>query len=107
MTATEEDDVSHITVWTAPNCPGCKSTLNFFKTAGVPVQTRDLSAPENRQKLEALRAADIKQAPYVETPTDAWSGLRADKILSACNEYRAHSPSPATAGPTQTQEVST
>lgn len=98
--------MSNITVWTAPQCDRCKSTINFFKNAGFPPTIKDLSAPEHLDKLKELKAAGNTQAPFVETPTDSWSGLRPDKIVNAIAVERASAPSPAMQQPSSTHDVS-
>ncbi|WP_350270833.1 NrdH-redoxin [Brevibacterium sp. CBA3109] len=98
--------MSNITVWTAPQCGKCESTISFFKGAGFPPNIKDLSAPENLDKLKEIKAAGHSQAPYVETPTDSWSGLRPDKIAQTIAVERAAAPSPAVHSPSHSQELS-
>lgn len=96
----------NITVWTTPQCGNCRNTINFFKNAGFPPDVKDLSAPENLDKLKEIRAAGHATAPYVETPTDSWSGLRPDKISQAIAAERASAPSPAVEAPTHSHDMS-
>lgn len=99
--------MSNITVWTTPNCNQCKQTIRFFEKDGISPRINDLSAPENLDKLKEIKAAGHHQAPYVETPTDAWSGLRPDKIVQAVSQERQATPNPSLQSPTHTRDMST
>lgn len=105
-TRTEEEPMSNITVWAAPQCGKCESTISFFKGAGYSPNVKDLSAPENLDKLKEIKAAGHREAPYVETPTDSWSGLRPDKIAEAIAVERTATPSPAVQPPSHAQDLS-
>ncbi|MGZ1491266.1 hypothetical protein [Brevibacterium sediminis] len=105
-TPTEEEPMSNITVWATPQCSKCKSTINFFKNAGFSPTVKDLSAPENLDKLKQIKAAGHATAPYVETPTGSWSDLRPDKIAQAIAAERAAEPSPALQSPTHSHDLS-
>lgn len=98
--------MSNITVWTAPQCPNCTRTVDYFKGAGIQVDTRDLSAPENLSKLQELKDTGRREAPFVETPNDSWSGLRLDKMVQAVAVERASAPTPAPQQPGHTHDVS-
>lgn len=77
-----------ITVWTLPDCKYCETTKRMLTNAEVEYTTKDLTAPENRRQLEAFKLRGFTSAPIVQTPTDTFSGWRADKLVTAINEYR-------------------
>lgn len=50
-------------------CGQCKATKRDLDKAGVAYDTRDITAPENAERLAAFKADGFAQAPIVETPT--------------------------------------
>lgn len=73
-------DTEVITIYSAPNCMGCKMTARALQKAGVKFKLVDLTtlSPE---AIEAFKAEGLMQAPIVRTGEgDQWSGFRPDKI---------------------------
>lgn len=73
-------DTEVLTIYSAPNCMGCKMTARALQKAGVKFKLVDLTtlSPE---AIEAFKADGLMQAPIVRTGEgDQWSGFRPDKI---------------------------
>ena len=73
-------DAEVLTIYSAPNCMGCKMTARALQKAGVKFKLVDLTtlSPE---AIEAFKAEGLMQAPIVRTGEgDQWSGFRPDKI---------------------------
>lgn len=93
-----------ITVWDKGEqfCGQCKATKRDLDKAGVVYETRDITAPENAERLAAFKAAGVAQAPIVETPTNTWSGYSPDQIKGAAATAQAAQASTVAAGPVVT-----
>lgn len=80
-----QEQIMTITVWDKGEqfCGQCRATKQAFDKAGVSYQTRDVTAPENADQLQAFKDAGHQQSPIVETPTDTWSGFRPDRVKAA------------------------
>jgi glutaredoxin-like protein NrdH len=80
--------VIKVTIFSKPNCPGCKATKASFKMKGIEFEEIDLTQhPE-----EVTRIKDewgFNQAPVVLTPFDVWSGYRPEKIKETERDIRA------------------
>lgn len=73
-------DTEVLTIYSAPNCMGCKMTARALQKAGGKFKLVDLTtlSPE---AIEAFKAEGLMQAPIVRTGEgDQWSGFRPDKI---------------------------
>ena len=73
-------DTEVLTIYSAPNCMGCKMTARALQKAGVKFKLVDLSSL-SPEAIEAFKAEGLMQAPIVRTGEgDHWSGFRPDKI---------------------------
>lgn len=106
-----------ITIYSIPNCMGCKMTAAALEKAGVRFSMVDLTTlpPE---VIAAFKAEGFMQAPIVQTGQgEQWSGFRPDKIkqavetmpasmvedaLAAIHEARSGKPQPNHTKPTTT-----
>lgn len=78
-----------LTIYSLPNCMGCKMTARALEKAGVKFKIVDLTtlAPE---AIEAFKADGLMQAPIVKTSEgESWSGFRPDKIKTATEKMPA------------------
>ena len=57
--------VPELTVYTTPNCPGCKMTRRQLDKAGMAYEAVDLSSRPDL--VEQFRAEGLRQAPIIET----------------------------------------
>lgn len=74
-----------ITVYGLPDeqCFACKKTKELLTAKGATFEFVDLSDPEKKADVEAIRSLGHLRAPYVATSDDDWSGLNPDKIDDA------------------------
>ena len=104
MPATErEQDASQVqaeapelTVYTTPNCPGCKMTRRQLDKAGVAYEAIDLSSRPDL--VEQFRAEGLRQAPIIEVDGQRTAGFNPDRIkaiVAAATPQQA----PGTSGP--------
>lgn len=67
-----------VIIWSKPRCVQCTATYRALDDKGIDYIVEALD--ENPEAIQALRNANILQAPFVQTATDAWTGFRPDKI---------------------------
>lgn len=70
--------VTDITVWSLPDCQGCRLTVALFKKLGVEVSVQDLSTDPER--AADFRGRGLLSAPVVETADLVWSGFRPEVV---------------------------
>lgn len=93
----KEDPMAGITVWTAPECVQCNTTVRAFESAGYPkaaLAIKDLSHPDNAAQLQRFKERGYMQAPIVQTPQETWSGFNPGKVKAAADYMRISTPSP-------------
>lgn len=72
-----------LTIYTTPNCHGCRLTKGVLDREGITYRTVDLT--ESLDDYRAVKAMGYTQAPvvcvtYPDGRNDHWSGLRPDKL---------------------------
>lgn len=82
-TTEQEQDASQaqapeLTVYTTPNCPGCKMTRRQLDKAGVAYEAVDLSSRPDL--VEQFRAEGLRQAPIIEMDGQRTAGFNPDRI---------------------------
>lgn len=71
--------MSAITVYTTPNCPGCKLTMRALNKRGFDYQVINLA--DHPEDIATMRALGHFQAPVVLLDDGRhWSGFRPDTI---------------------------
>lgn len=78
-----------ITIYTTPNCQGCKLTKKLFEKEHIPFEEIDIS--DNPRLIEKMRKLGHQQAPIVMTENAHWSGFQPDRVKSAIAYYRPES----------------
>ena len=90
-------EAPELTVYTTPNCPGCKMTRRQLDKAGVAYEAVDLSGRPDL--VEQFRAEGLRQAPIIETSdgqrTAGFNPSRIKAIVAAATPQQA----PGTSGP--------
>ena len=90
-------EAPELTVYTTPNCPGCKMTRRQLDKAGVAYEAVDLSSRPDL--VEQFRAEGLRQAPIIETSdgqrTAGFNPSRIKAIVAAATPQQAH----GTSGP--------
>ena len=71
-------EVPELTVYTTPNCPGCKMTRRQLDKAGVAYEAVDLSSRPDL--VEQFRAEGLRQAPIIEVDGQRTAGFNPDRI---------------------------
>ena len=100
-TTEREQDASQaqapeLTVYTTPNCPGCKMTRRQLDKAGVAYEAVDLSSRPDL--VEQFRSEGLRQAPIIEVDGQRTAGFNPDRIkaiVAAATPQQA----PGTSGP--------
>lgn len=96
-TAQTQAEAPELTVYTTPNCPGCKMTRRQLDKAGVAYEAVDLSSRPDL--VEQFRAEGLRQAPIIETSdgqrTAGFNPSRIKAIVAAATPQQA----PGTSGP--------
>lgn len=67
-----------VTVYTKPECQGCKLTIKALDKAEIPYST----APLDDVVLAEAAARNILAAPVVRVGDDLWGGFRPDRIAA-------------------------
>ena len=89
-------EAPELTVYTTPNCPGCKMTRRQLDKAGVAYEAVDLSSRPDL--VEQFRAEGLRQAPIIEVDGQRTAGFNPDRIkaiVAAATPQQA----PGTSGP--------
>ena len=89
----EQADEPELTVYTTPNCPGCKMTRRELDKAGAAYQEVDLTTRPDL--VEQFRAEGLRSAPVVEFGDERIAGFNPAKIRAIAAQ--AMSPTPPTA----------
>jgi len=95
-TTEREQDLSQVpelTVYTKPDCPGCKMTKRELDKAGAPYNEIDLTTRPDL--VEQFRAEGLRSAPVVELGAERVAGFNVVKIRAIAAQ--AMSPTPPTA----------
>ena len=71
-------ELPELTVYTTPNCPGCKMTRRQLDKAGVAYEAVDLSSRPDL--VEQFRAEGLRQAPIIEMDGQRTAGFNPDRI---------------------------
>ena len=84
-------DEPELTVYTTPNCPGCKMTRRQLDKAGVAYEAVDLSSRPDL--VDQFRAEGLRQAPIIETSdgqrTAGFNPSRIKAIVAAATPQQA------------------
>lgn len=86
-------EVPELTVYTTPNCPGCKMTKRELDKAGAHYNEIDLTTRPDL--VEQFRAEGLRSAPVVELGDERVAGFNPAKIRAIAAQ--AMSPTPPTA----------
>ena len=86
-------EVPELTVYTTPNCPGCKLTKRELDKAGAAYNEIDLTTRPDL--VEQFRAEGLRSAPVVELGAERVAGFNPAKIRAIAAQ--AMSPTPPTA----------
>lgn len=86
-------EAPELTVYTTPNCPGCKMTKRELDKAGAAYQEVDLTTRPDL--VEQFRAEGLRSAPVVELGDERIAGFDPAKIRAIAAQ--AMSPTPPTA----------
>jgi len=86
-------EAPELTVYTTPNCPGCKMTKRELDKAGAAYQEVDLTTRPDL--VEQFRAEGLRSAPVVELGDERIAGFDQAKIRAIAAQ--AMSPTPPTA----------
>ena len=86
-------EVPELTVYTTPNCPGCKMTKRELDKAGAHYNEIDLTTRPDL--IEQFRAEGLRSAPVVELGAERVAGFNPAKIRAIAAQ--AMSPTPPTA----------
>ena len=84
-------EAPELTVYTTPNCPGCKMTRRQLDKAGVAYEAVDLSSRPDL--VEQFRAEGLRQAPIIEVDGQRTAGFNPDRIkaiVAAATPQQAH-----------------
>ena len=96
------DDAPELTVYTKPDCPGCKMTKRELDKAGATYQEVDLTTRPDL--VEAFTAEGLRSAPVVELGEQRIAGFDPAKIRAIAAQ--AMSPTPPTTASAPTEESS-
>jgi len=88
-----QDQVPELTVYTKPDCPGCKMTKRELDKAGAHYTEIDLTTRPDL--VEQFRAEGLRSAPVVELGAERVAGFNVAKIRAIAAQ--AMSPTPPTA----------
>lgn len=70
--------MTHITVYSKPNCVQCTATKRALDKAGLIYEVIDISTDD--QARDQLAARGFQSAPVVFAGDDSWSGFRPERI---------------------------
>lgn len=76
-----------ITIYTTPQCFGCRKSKQLFDEAGVPYTAIDVT--EDPAAAARIKALGFTQAPVIVAGTTSWSGLQPERIKAAVIQYAA------------------
>lgn len=95
-------EAPELTVYTKPDCPGCKMTKRELDKAGATYQEVDLTTRPDL--VEAFTAEGLRSAPVVELGEQRIAGFNPAKIRAIAAQ--AMSPTPPTTAAAPTEESS-
>lgn len=98
-------EAPELTVYTTPNCPGCKMTKRELDKAGAAYQEVDLSGRPDL--VEQFRAEGLRSAPVVEFGDERITGFNPAKIRAIAAQAMSPTPptAPAPAGASRSPET--
>ena len=98
-------EAPELTVYTTPNCPGCKMTKRELDKAGAAYQEVDLSGRPDL--VEQFRAEGLRSAPVVELGNERIAGFNPAKIRAIAAQAMSPTPptAPAPAGASRSPET--
>lgn len=70
--------MSHITVYTKPNCVQCNATYKALDKQGIAYETVDITL--DSEARDFVMALGYLQAPVVVAGDQHWAGFRPDKV---------------------------
>lgn len=76
-----------ITIYTTPQCFGCRKSKQLFDEAGVPYTAIDLT--EDPAAYARIKSLGFTQAPVIVAGSTSWSGLQPGRINAAITQYAA------------------
>lgn len=97
-----QSEVTELTVYTKPDCPGCKMTKRELDKAGATYTEVDLTTRPDL--IESFTAEGLRSAPVVELGDKRIAGFDPAKIRAIAAQ--AMSPTPPTAAAAPTEENS-
>ena len=74
-----------ITVYSSEGCKDCTRTKDVLTRKGIAFEAVDVDTLSEAETDE-LRAQGFRSLPVVITDTDAWCGLRVDKLVALTAE---------------------
>lgn len=77
-----------VTVWDKPNCVQCAAVERRLTAAGIPFETRDLTAEENAKHLSYFKGLGYQSAPITEYGDKLVPGNDVDGIIAIIDQYR-------------------
>ena len=74
-----------IRIYTGEGCENCHRTTDVLTRKGIEFQVVVVDGL-SEEETEELRAQGFRSLPIVVTDTEAWCGLRIDKLVTLTNE---------------------
>lgn len=74
-----------ITIYTSEGCKDCHRTVDVLTRKGIAFEAVDVDTLSEAETDE-LRTQGFRSLPVVITDTDAWCGLRVDKLVALTAE---------------------
>lgn len=74
-----------ITIYTGEGCKDCHRTMDVLTRKGIEFEAVDVDTLSEAE-TEELRAQGFRSLPIVVTDTEAWCGLRVDKLVTLTAE---------------------
>lgn len=93
------DEVPELTVYTKPDCPGCKMTKRELDKAGATYQEVDLTTRPDL--VEEFTAEGLRSAPVVELGEQRIAGFDPAKIRAIAAQAMSPTPPTTAAAPTE------
>lgn len=78
----------HAKIYSLPNCPNCRATVNKFNRDNIPFEEYSLATPDMAYKREELKSQGVRTAPFVELfngekLVKSWSGIMPKELSFA------------------------
>ncbi|WP_448812157.1 glutaredoxin domain-containing protein [Agromyces bauzanensis] len=74
-----------ITIYTAEGCENCHRTTDVLTRKGIEFEAVDVNTLSEAE-TEELRAQGFRGLPIIVTDSEAWCGLRVDKLVTLTAE---------------------